>query len=86
MFDLAGVGRDYLAAAVAGALSVPVATVAQPVTFAPDSYWRGETHRLCDRPGSLSRIIDELIDLGVQQILLVSSAADSHGPHALSPP
>ena len=51
--DLAGVGRDHLADAIAAALSVPVVTEPHAMTFAPDAYWRGETHRLCDRPGSL---------------------------------
>jgi len=83
-FDLAGVARDLLPDAVAGALTVPLATDWRAVTFAPDSYWRGETHRLCDRPGSLIRVIDELIDLGVEQIVLASAAPESPGPHALA--
>ena len=29
------------------------------MTFAPDSFWRGETHRLCDRPGSVARLLEE---------------------------
>jgi hypothetical protein len=84
VFDLAGVARDHLPDAVAAALSVPLATDWRLVTFAPDSYWRGETHRLCDRPGSLIRVIDELIDLGVEQIVLASAAPDAPGPHALA--
>ena len=84
VFDLAGLGRDYLADAVAAALTVPIATESHLVTFAADAYWRGETHRLCDRPASLARVLDELVDLGVQQIVLVSAAPESPGPHALS--
>ena len=83
VFDLSGVARDYLADAVAAALAIPMATDWHSVTFAPDSYWRGETHRLCDRPAGLIRLVDELIDAGVRQIVLVSSAAESEGPHAL---
>jgi len=52
--------------------------------YLADGYWRGETHRLCDRPASLIRLIDELIDLGVEQIVLVSAAPESPGPHALA--
>src|SRR5438067_1489839 len=37
VFDLTGVGRDYLADAVAAALTVPMATDAQELTFAPDA-------------------------------------------------
>jgi hypothetical protein len=86
VFDLAGVSREYLPDALAAALSVPMATDWRSVTFAPDAYWRGETHRLCDRAGSLIRIVDELIDLGVEQIVLVSAAPESPGPHALARP
>lgn len=86
VFDLHGVARDYLADAVAGALTIPLVTEPQPVAFAPDTYWRGETHRLCDRPGALARLIEELGDLGVEQALIVSAAPDSPGPHALATP
>ncbi len=86
VMDLAGVGRVHLVDAVAGALTIPIASEAHPVTFAPDGYWRGETHRLCDRPGSVARVLDELIDLGVEQIVLVSAAPESPGPHTLAPP
>jgi hypothetical protein len=84
--DLAGAGGEQLAAAVAAALTVPVATETANLTFVPDSYWRGETHRLCDRPGCLARILDELVDLEVAQIVLVSAAPESMGPHGLQAP
>ncbi|MBI3493969.1 MAG: hypothetical protein HY047_19650 [Acidobacteria bacterium] len=86
VLDLAGVDRDRLVDAVAGALTVPLATEWHRITFAPDSYWRGETHRLCDRPASVIRLIDELIDLGVEQIVLVSAAPEATAPHALAAP
>lgn len=86
VFDLAGLARDHLSDAVAAALTVPLATGWHAVTFAADGYWRGETHRLCDRPGSLIRLVDELIDLDVQQIVLVTGAAEAPGPHALAEP
>ena len=34
------------------------ATDWRAVTFAPDAYWRGETHRLCDRAGGLIRLVE----------------------------
>jgi hypothetical protein len=86
VFDLAGVARDHLPDAVAAALTVPLATEWHTVTFAADAYWRGETHRLGDRPASLIRLVDELIDLGVEQVVLVSAAPESPGPHALAAP
>src|SRR4051812_308174 len=86
VFDLAGIARDHLPDAVAGALTIPLATEWHRVTFAPDGYWRGETHRLCDRPAGLIRLIDELIEFGAEQIILVSAAPESPGPHALASP
>src|SRR5262249_58775436 len=79
-----GVSRQHLADAVAAALTLPLASEWHYVTFAPDSYWRGETHRICDRHGALIRLIDELIDLGVQQIILVAAAPQAPGPHTLA--
>ncbi|MEO8259753.1 MAG: patatin-like phospholipase family protein [Acidobacteriota bacterium] len=86
VFDLSGVARDYLPDVVAGALAVPVASEPSALRFAPDAYWRGETHRLCDRPGIVARLLEELIELGAEQILIVSAAPDARGPHSLSPP
>lgn len=86
VFDLAGVARDHLADAVAAALSVSLATDPHNVQFPADGYWRGETHRLCDRPGSLERLLQELADLDVEQVVLVSAAPESPGPHSLAAP
>ena len=82
--DLSGPGRLHVADAVAGALAVPVVNEPHPMTFAPDTYWRGETHRLCDRPGALSRLIDELAELGVEQLIVVSATSALERPHALA--
>jgi len=84
VFDLAGVDRQHLADAVAASLALPMATDWHHTTFNPAGYWRGETHRLADRPASLVRLIDELIELGVQQIILVAAAPHLPGPHALA--
>jgi hypothetical protein len=86
VFDLAGLARDHLPDAIAAALTVPLATEWHTVTFASDAYWRGESHRLGDRPAGLVRIIDELIDLGAEQIVLASAAPETPGPHALAAP
>lgn len=84
VFDLSGVGGDHILAAVAGALSIPIATTASTVTFGPETYWRGETHRLCDRPAGTARLLQELPALGVEQAIVVSASPESSGPHALS--
>jgi hypothetical protein len=86
LFDLSGVARDYLPDVVAGALAVPVASEPSTLRFAPDAYWRGETHRLCDRPGIFARLLEELMELGAEQILIVTAAPDARGPHSLSAP
>lgn len=83
LIDLAGVGRRHLGDALAGALAVPVGAEPHLVEFATDSYWRGETHRLCSRPGALVRVIDELIRTGAEQIILVSASAELSGAHTL---
>ena len=84
VFDLAGISRDHVPDAIAAALTIPLATEFHPIVFAADAYWRGETHRLCDRPAALIRLIDELIDLDVEQVLLISAAPELPGPHALA--
>lgn len=84
--DLGGVGRDHLVDAIAGALSVPIATEFHPIAFAADAYWRGETHRLCDRPGALARLLEELSGLGVEQAIVVAAVQEPGGPHALAAP
>ncbi len=83
--DLAGVGRAHLTDAVMASLAIPLATDPHTIAFDADSYWRGERHRLTDRPGSVHRLVDELAGLHVAQIVVVSAAAASTGPHTLSP-
>jgi hypothetical protein len=86
LIDLSGVSRGHLADAVEASLAVPLATAARPIQFASDSYWRGEMHRLCDRPGAVIRLIDELTGMGVEQIVLVSAASEALAPHELARP
>jgi hypothetical protein len=86
VLDLSGLARDHLADAIAGSLAIPMATEAHAMRFAPDAYWRGETHHICDRPGSLIRLVEELTRLDVEQIVLVSASPESPGPHTLARP
>ena len=86
VLDLSGVARDHVVDAIAGALAIPIATDLHALTFAPDGFWRGETHRIGDRPASLARLLEELSALGVEQAIVVSAASDLPGPHALSAP
>jgi hypothetical protein len=84
--DLAGIGRDHAIDMVAGALSVPLGVDPHLVTFGSDTYWRGETHRLADRPGTVARVLEELYAAGVSQVILVSAVAIAAGPHRLVAP
>lgn len=86
VLDLAGIARDYLPDGVAAALTVPMVTDFHMIQFPPETYWRGERHRLSDRPGGLERVVEELAALNVEQIVLVSAAPESPGPHALAAP
>ncbi len=63
--DLAGLGREHLTDAVMASLAIPLATDPHTIAFDVDSYWRGEHHRLTDRPGSLQRLVEELAGLEV---------------------
>jgi hypothetical protein len=83
-FDLAGVARDHTLHAVAGALALPVVSEPALLQFPPESYWRGETHRLAARPGAVVRLLEEVAAAGAEQVVLVTAAAELEGPHGLS--
>ena len=84
--DLAGIGREHAVDLVGGALSVPAGVDPHLVTFAADTFWRGETHRLVDRPGAVARLLEELYCAGASQVILVSAVAVATGPHRLVSP
>lgn len=83
--DLSAAGRDHGLDALAAALSVPLATEPHVVTYAPEGYWRGESHRLCDRPSATVRLVREVAAAGAEQMIVVSAAPSLGGPHALAP-
>jgi hypothetical protein len=83
-FDLAGVGREHVMDGLAANLSVPIATHPHLLRFPADGPWRGETHRVCDRPGALDRILEEVAVAGAEQVIVVSSAPPPGRPHELS--
>jgi hypothetical protein len=84
IFDLGGASRDHAFDALSAALALPVATEPHLATFSAEGAWRGETHRLCDRPGSLDRLLREVAAAGAEQVILVSAASPSGRPHELS--
>jgi len=85
-FDLAGAGRDHALEIMAAALTPPVVCEARLVTFASDGFWRGETHRLCDRPGAVIRLFEELAAAAVSQLVVVSAVPTAFTPHRLRAP
>ena len=84
--DLAGTGRDHAFDVISAGLTPPIGCDPHMMTFAADSYWRGETHRVCDRPGAVSRLLEELAAAGVSQAIIVSAVAAPPPPHRLSVP
>ena len=83
-FDLAGVARDHVLDALSAALSVPLATEPHLVQFSAEGPWRGEAHRLCDRPEGLVRLVEEAGHAGAEQIILVAAAPPEGRAHELS--
>lgn len=84
--DLASGTQGFLADVLAAALSLPGVSAPRLVRFAPDSYWRGETHRLSDRPSSVGRLVEEAAAAGAEQVLIVAATPEPPGPHELRPP
>jgi hypothetical protein len=83
LVDLAGSGRHHAMDAIAAALSVPMLTEPHLLTFGTDTFWCGESHRLCDRPASLVRLLEEVSAAGVEQVILASADAPLSRAHAL---
>jgi hypothetical protein len=83
-FDLSGVAREHALDAMSGALAIPMATEPHLITFAPEGPWRGETHRLCDRPGALARVLEEVAAAGAEQVIVATALPHQGRPHELS--
>jgi len=81
--DLTGIQRDAIVTALEAALAVPLVTEPARLAHPADSYWRGETHRLVDRPGCLLHLLDETAAAGAEQAIIVSAAPPPAGPHQL---
>jgi hypothetical protein len=84
--DLSSAVQAFVADVMAASLSVPGVSDARLVQFAPDAYWRGETHRLIDRPAAFGRLLEEAAAAGAEQVVIVAATADPPGPHELRPP
>jgi len=82
--DMAGVGREYVLDVLAASLALPVASESHLLTFPSEGYWRGETHRVSDRPDALVRVFLEVAAAGAEQVVVVADAPVPGEPHALS--
>jgi hypothetical protein len=83
--DFAGGARTLVIDVLRGALRLPAVMAPHACEFPAESYWRGESHRLCDRPELPSVLIDETSLAGVEQVILVSPAPPAAVPHGLRP-
>lgn len=83
-FDLAGASRDHTFDTLAAALALPTATDPHLITFAAEGPWRGETHRVCDRPAALARLLEEVAAAGAEQVIVVAGQPPPGGAHELS--
>lgn len=86
VLDLAGIGRDHAVDMVAAALTPPLIAEPALLTYASDSFWRGETHRMCDRPAAVNRLLEEVAAAGASQVIVVSGVASMPAPHMLRVP
>jgi len=86
VLDLAGVARDHSLDAVGAGLTPCLLCDPHRITFAADSFWRGETHRLCDRPGAIGRLLEEVAEAGASQVIIVTAVASAAAPHRLQRP
>jgi hypothetical protein len=86
VIDLAGIGREHAFDMINAALTPPLVCDPALVKFSSESFWRGETHRLCDRPGLSTRLLEEVAAAGVTQVVIVTAATPTAGPHRLAPP
>lgn len=84
-FDLADAGKASLIDVLSGALTLADLSEPHLLGFPVDSVWRGEVHRLADRPASLSRLLEEAAAAGIEQAIIVTASAEVGGPHDLRP-
>jgi hypothetical protein len=83
VLDLSSRSRSHVVDLVAASLTPPVLAEPHAIEFAAEGHWRGETHRVCDRPGIVHRLLEEVAAAGVTQLIVVSACAVSSAPHHL---
>jgi hypothetical protein len=81
--EFAGSHRDLLVDWLRGSLKLPVVCAPELMQFPTEGYWRGEAHRVSDRPELPVRLVEELASLGVEQVVLVTPAPAPALLHAM---
>jgi hypothetical protein len=81
--DFTGPQRELLMEFLAGALRLPLVNAPAVLQFPSDAFWRGERHRICDRPELVIRLVDELAGIGVEQLVIIGAAPPAALPHSL---
>jgi hypothetical protein len=81
--DFTSTERHLIVDFLIGAQQLPVASTPHFIQFPTDSYWRGELHRVCDRPELAVRLVEESAVVGIEQMILVGAAAPAAVPHAM---
>ena len=81
--DLSGDGGRHVVDAIAAALAVPWLVEPHVVRFDTGGFWRGEAHRVCDRPAAIVRLLEEVSAAGAEQVIVVTSDVAVDRPHAL---
>jgi hypothetical protein len=84
LIDVLDQGRSLVMDGLAAALTVPIVSEPHALTFPLESYWRGETHVLADRPEALVRLLEEVSAAGAEQVILVNTSPPVTAPHGLS--
>ncbi|MCC6989970.1 MAG: hypothetical protein IT181_13280, partial [Acidobacteria bacterium] len=85
-FDLGTTAKSSLVDALSGALTMPGVSEPHPLRFAGETVWRGEVHRLADRPAALSRLLEEAAAAGMEQAIVITATPEPGGAHELEPP
>jgi hypothetical protein len=84
--DLGEAGGETAIDLLAAAVTPPVGCAPQAVTYPASGFWRGETHRCCDRPGLVTRLLEEADAAGAAQVVVVTAVAPAASPHRLRRP
>ncbi len=82
--DLSDPAQVHAVDVLSASVRVPVVTEAHLTKFGTGTAWSDETHRLCDRPDAIGRLLEEVALAGVEQVILVSAVPEPKGPHSLT--